>query len=112
MTFRQLCKGIRIATYIAIIIDAVIKIVKTARGDDEKKPDGKQRALFEADSPKKASINGLSGVSAWTPVAEMEIREILAGRPGVGKSMPEGTVIPSIEGAVSRALEEMRSLHA
>ena len=110
MTFRQLCKGIRIATYIAIIIDAVIKIVKTARGDDEKKPDSKQRALFEADSPKKAPINGLSGVSAWTPVADSIT--FLASRPVAGKSMLEGTATPSIEGAVARALEEMRSRHA
>lgn len=110
MTFRQLCKGIRIATYIAIIIDAVIKIVKTARGDDEKKPDSKQRALFEADSPKNAPIDGLSGGSAWTPVADSIT--FLAGRPGVGKSMLEGTATPSIEGAVARAIEEMRSRHA
>lgn len=110
MTFRQLCKGIRIATYIAIIIDAVIKIVKTARGDDEKKPDSKQRALFEADSPKNAPINGLSGGSAWANVPDS--MAFLKERTGVPKSLLEGTATHSIEGAVARALEEMRSRHA
>lgn len=66
MTFAKLCKYIRIATYVAIIIDAAIKIVKTARGEDEKTEKKKQQTLFEADS-KPGSLKGGSG---WVPASD------------------------------------------
>ena len=114
MTFSKLCKYIRIATYVAIIIDAAIKIVKTARGDDEKQEKKKQQPLFEDD-------RNLNGGSGWAPASDA-ISMIngksgeqvgFMGRPNIGKSLMMTSVygMPgpvTVAEAVKRTMENMR----
>ena len=120
MTFAKLCKYIRIATYVAIIIDAAIKIVKTARGEDEKPEKKKQQPLFESDG----NPGTLKGGNIWIPPAGTSATmNVLTGRngepvgfmgrPNMGKSLMMTSVygMPgpvTVAEAVKRTMENMR----
>lgn len=115
MTFSKLCKYIRIATYVAIIIDAAIKIVKTARGEDEKPAKKKQQPLFESDG-NPGTLNGGSG---WVPASDALTMIVgKTGKPvgfpdmGMGKSLMKTSVhgMPgpvTVAEAVKRTMAEI-----
>ena len=117
MTFAKLCKYIRIATYVAIIIDAAIKIVKTARGEDEKPEKKKQQPLFESDSKPDALKGGLARIPARNAIMMIDDKDRhqvgFMGRSDVGKSLMMNSVygMPgpvTVAEAVKRTMENMR----